>query len=106
MPGDVLRRNALRTLGERIFVARLFFLSQFALGMSVEIRAIAAQREHEQQLGIQARRGNVGGIQALDGTGKSLTETHKLILSRRTTYDGLHRHCGASFQSLVPKMLP
>ena len=48
----------------------------------------------------------VSGIQALDGRGKILAEKHKLILSRRTTYDGLHRHCGPSFQSLVPKMLP
>ena len=40
--------------GERFLVAILFFGGEFALGMSIEIRAVAAQSEHEQQLGIHA----------------------------------------------------
>ncbi len=47
MASDVLRRDAARALGDDLVVTRLFFGSEFALGMSVEIGAIHAEDEHQ-----------------------------------------------------------
>jgi hypothetical protein len=41
MSSDVLRWNASRTLGESVVVSGLFFGSEFAFGMAVEMGAIA-----------------------------------------------------------------
>jgi hypothetical protein len=42
MAGDVLRGNAAGALGERGVVASLFVGGEFALGMRVEVGAVAA----------------------------------------------------------------
>ena len=55
MAGDVLCGYAADTFGEGPIVAGPFMGGEFALGMGVEIGAIAVEREHEQQFRIQAR---------------------------------------------------
>ena len=72
MAGDVLRWNAAGALGERSIVASLFVGCEFALGMRVEIGAVAVEGEHEKQFGVQTRGGNVIRGQARDGRGEGL----------------------------------
>src|SRR5262249_19356792 len=71
-----------------VFVARLLFGSEFALRMSVEISPITSQREHEQQLGVHAGRGNATRAEMLDGRVEGFTEEHEpiLVVVRRSPY--------------------
>ena len=57
--GDVLRGNAASALLEGFVVASLFVGRKFALGMGVEIGAIAAEDEHQQDFGVHARRADL-----------------------------------------------
>ena len=79
MSGDVLRRDASRSLGECILVSRLLLGSEFVLGMSIEIGAIATEREQEQKLSVHARGGNVGGGEALNCGMQIVGEAHSSI---------------------------
>ena len=62
MSGDVLGGHAAVALGQGLVIAALFVRGEFALGMGIEIRAVAFQSEHEQQFGIHARRGNIAAV--------------------------------------------
>ena len=46
MTADVLRRNSPGPLGERLVIPGAFSLGKLPLGMSVEVSAIAGEREH------------------------------------------------------------
>ena len=83
MTGDVLCRHAVRPLCKRGFVVRLFLVSEFALGMSVEIGAIAVERKHQQQFGIHARGGNFIRGKAICGVNESLFQLHRTISPQR-----------------------
>jgi len=77
--GDVLGWDSLGALLESFLVARLFFGCEFTLGMSEEICAIAAQSEHQEQLGVHARRANPGCGEAVDGGYEGVLKKHKTI---------------------------
>jgi hypothetical protein len=79
MSGDVLRRNASGSLIESIVIQCLFFGGEFVLGMSIQESSIAAQREHEQQLGIHSRGRHLSGRQALDRRTESVAKKHPAI---------------------------
>src|SRR5579863_1612747 len=83
MSGDVLRRNAFRSLIEGLVVTRLFFSRQFALRMPVEVSAIASQCEHEQELGIETWRWNLRGSQTPDCGVEGFAKRHKAISPQR-----------------------
>src|SRR5258708_13235468 len=57
--GDVLRGTSTGALGHNFFIARLLVRRKLALGVSVEMRAIASQHEHHQQLGIEPGRRDI-----------------------------------------------
>ena len=62
VPGDVLRWDALYSLLESLIVARLLVAAQLALGMGIQVCALAVESEHEQEFGIHPRRRHsVGG---------------------------------------------
>jgi len=63
---DVLRGDSASALVESLLVTGLFIGREFAFGMSEEIGTVAAQSEHQEQLGIHARGSNVGGGEAMD----------------------------------------
>jgi hypothetical protein len=60
-----------------------FVIRQFALGMSVEIGAIAVEREHDQEFGVHSRRRNMGCGQAFDCCVESSAKLHESISPRR-----------------------
>jgi len=66
MPGDVLRRNAGGAARKSFVLALQVVGSELSLRMSVEIRAVAIEREHDEEFRIHARRGNSRGSQPLD----------------------------------------
>ena len=102
MPGDVLRGHAARAFGEGCFVTRLFFGGEFALRMREEIGAIAAEREHQEQLGVQSRRGNVVRGEAVDGGGEDLLELHRSISPQRHRGTGKSEPSCNSYLGFVP----
>ena len=57
-------------------VASFFLRSKCALGMSVEIGAIDAEDEHQQHLGVHARRAHVSRLQTIDGGRERLLQLH------------------------------
>ena len=59
MSSDVLRRDTARSLIKNIFIPRLFFGAQLALGMRKEVGAINTENEHEERFRIQPRRRNL-----------------------------------------------
>ena len=69
VPGDVLGGHAVLAFGQSLVVAALFLGGDLALGMSMEISAVACQREHEQEFGIHPRRRDACGSKAGDGRG-------------------------------------
>jgi hypothetical protein len=62
-----------------VIIAGPFFSRKLTLGMGIEIGPVAAKGEHEQQLGVQARRGDAGGGEAGDGGGEGVAEAHVAI---------------------------
>ena len=70
-----------RALGDHLVVASLFFGSQLALGMRVEVGAIDAEHKHQQRLGVQARRAHVGGFQLFYRRRERLLQLHGEILA-------------------------
>src|SRR5579872_2696846 len=77
--GDVLRGNALRTLGEGIVVTSFLLSRELMLWMSVQKRSIATQGKHEQQLGIHSRRRDLSRRQALDCRTEHVAKMHPTI---------------------------
>ncbi len=73
---DVLCRDAAGALAQRILQASLFFSCEFAFGMSEKIGAVAAEREHDKQLGIHARRAYLGGRETIDGRRERVLKCH------------------------------
>ena len=67
MAGDVLRGDTAAPLGESPVIACSFVGSELVLRVGVEIGAVATQCEHQKQLGIQTRGGNLGSREAGDG---------------------------------------
>ena len=59
MAGDVLRGDTAAPLGESPVIACSFVGSEFVLRVGVEIGTIVSQCEHQKQLGIQTRGGNL-----------------------------------------------
>src|SRR5689334_16992497 len=77
MTGNVLHRHSASALAYRLVIAALLVVRQFALGMGMKISAIAAQREHQQKLGVHARGRNVRGGEAGNGRSQSFTQGHR-----------------------------
>src|SRR5882724_11000120 len=63
-----------------MFESRLLFSGQFALGMSVEISAIAPEHKHQQHFGIQARGRDVSGGQQTYRGFEAVAEQHPIIV--------------------------
>ncbi len=63
-------------LSQHVVIASLFVGGKFALGMSVEIGAINAEDEHQQHLGIHARRTHVSRFQTIDRRCEHLLQLH------------------------------
>src|SRR3989442_1091296 len=82
VPGDVLRRYTLGALDEGLLVAGLFSAREFTLGVGVKISAVAAEREHQQQFGIHARRRNMCGAEAVDGGGERVAKKDRAFNRR------------------------
>jgi len=76
MAGDVLCGHALGALGEGFVVAGVFLGTEFALGMGVKVSAIATEREHEEGLRVESRRGNVLGSETGDGGLEGFAQGH------------------------------
>jgi hypothetical protein len=83
MSGDVLRRDATGAFRESGIIASLLFAAKFVLGMREEIGAVTVEREHEEQLGIQARGGNLICGEASDSRGESGFKLHESISPQR-----------------------
>ena len=66
MPGDVLRRNSGSTPRESFAIALHLGAGELSLGMSIEIRTVAIEREHDQQFRIHARGGDLRSREPLD----------------------------------------
>src|SRR5689334_3569453 len=82
--GDVLRGASASTLLNDFVVSGLLFPSELALGMSVEVSAIATENKQCQQLGVQARRRNIFSQEKLIGCVNRLLELHdRETLSQR-----------------------
>ena len=79
MAGDVLRWNSRGSSSESLVVALRFVGSEFPLRMGVEIGAVAIEREHDEEFRVQARGGNLGGGQPLDGGIQGLSKSHESI---------------------------
>ena len=69
MAGNVLGGYAALALGQGLVIAIVFVPGKLALGMGMEIRAVAFQGEHQEQLGIHPWRRDVRGSQAGNGGG-------------------------------------
>jgi len=78
MPGNVLRWDASRSLAKHFAVSIFFFRREFALGMSVQVGTIGAENEHEQDLGVQARRANIRGFQTFHRRRERFLQLHKI----------------------------
>jgi hypothetical protein len=76
MSRDVLGGNAAGTLGQSVVVAELLLRGKLAFGVSIKISTVTIQNEHEQRLGIQARRGNLLRGEVNDGGTESFAERH------------------------------
>ena len=76
VPGDVLRGHAAGALFESFVVTILFVGGKFALGVGVEIGAIAAEDEHQQHFGIHARRADAVFLQQRDGRAQCVLQLH------------------------------
>ena len=85
--GDVLGGHAPFAFGQGLVVAALLVGREFALGMSMEISAVAFQGEHEKQFGIHARRGNICSGEAGYGGGESVAEDHGFHLNTGSLQD-------------------
>ena len=72
MARDVLCWDATGALREGLAVPSLFIDCEFAFRMRVEICAVAAEGEHQEQFSVHARRGNVIRTQTADGRGQGL----------------------------------
>src|SRR5262249_13292947 len=81
--GNVLRRDSLGPLGEGFVVAQLFFRGEFAVGMGVEVSAVAVQGEHQKGFGVETRRGNFVRSEIVDGGLEGLLQKHPFISSQR-----------------------
>lgn len=79
MSGDVLRGNTTGALGESGLVAGLLVGGELALGVSVEISAVAVEGEHEEEFGVQARGWDVVRGEAGDGGGEGRLQLHVYI---------------------------
>src|SRR5450432_792492 len=86
MAGDVLRGLAGDALGEGVIVAALFFGGKLAVGVRVEMGAIAGEREHQKQLGIHSRGGDVGSGQARDGGGERWFQLHSVYFNTEEAF--------------------
>lgn len=76
-----MRGNSAGALGESGFVARLLAGGEFALGVSVEISTVAVESEHEEELGVQARGGDVVRGEAGDGGGEGRLQLHGIYFN-------------------------
>src|SRR5262249_55348 len=74
--GDVLGGTAARPLAYDLVVLGLLVGGELAFRMGVEKGALAAQHKHQQQLGIQAGRGNVIRNEELESGVDGLLELH------------------------------
>jgi len=57
MSSDVLSRNSGGSTGDGFVVTPYFVEAEFALRMRIEIGAVAAEHEHDEEFGIHAREG-------------------------------------------------
>ena len=76
---DVLGGHAPFPFGQGLVVAALLVDGELALGMSIEIGAVAFQGKHEKQFAIHARRGDACSREAGDGGSQSVAESHLVI---------------------------
>ena len=83
MTGDVLRRLAGRSLGDGFVVARLFVGGQLIFGMGVEVGAVGVEHEHQQRLGVHARRADLLSGQEVNCSRKSLPKQHRSLVGGR-----------------------
>src|SRR5579863_6642574 len=83
MAGDVLRGDAAGALGESGFVSSGLTGGQLALGVSVEIGAVAVESEHQKEFGVQAWGRDVVGGEAGDGGGERVLQVHGSISTQR-----------------------
>ena len=88
VPGNVLRRLARRPPRQRRIVTCHFVRTKLPLRMRIQIRAIAIQRKHNQQLGIHPRRRNALHPKPLDRRMKGLSQLHALISPRTRDKQG------------------
>src|SRR5258708_32559264 len=79
MASDVLRRSAACPRCERIVIAAHFIRVKFAFWMGVNKGPVAVEREHQQQLGIHAWRGNIFRAETRDSRTQNLFELHMII---------------------------
>jgi hypothetical protein len=79
MSSDVLRRNARSAASKRFVIALRFVRSKFPLRMREQIRPIAAQRKHDKEFRIHARRRNTRRSQPLNRGMESLAKLHNPI---------------------------
>ena len=81
MSRDVLCGNAASALGKSGIIAAGLFGGEFALGMSVQVGAVAVEGEHEEQFGIYAWGRNLIFGQAGDGVRQCDLQLHRDISS-------------------------
>ena len=80
VPGDVLGRKSAGATGDDVVISSFFVGSQVAIGMGIEIGAIAAEREHQQSFGVQAWRANLSGGKLVEREFECVFEEHGGIL--------------------------
>ena len=73
MSSDVLRGDTAHSLVEGGLIVHLFFGGKLSLRMREEIGAIAVEREHQEQLGVQSWRGNATRGKAVDSRGQGFS---------------------------------
>ncbi len=78
MPGDVLRRDSVGALVDCFPIADLFLVREFAFRMREEMGTVASEGKHEQRLGVQARRADLGRGQLVDGKREGIFQEHVL----------------------------
>src|SRR5947209_19095930 len=78
MAGDVLRRAPSGPLVDRFLIARILLFAEGPFRMSKQIGAVTTQGKHQQQFGIQARRGDIGLYEKLISIVDCLIESNHL----------------------------
>lgn len=98
---DVLRGDAFRALRQSFVVTGLLFLRQFAFGVGVEIRPVAVEGEHQEQLGVEAGRGDVVCGEACDGGLEGFAEWHvKIYFTTEAEADSSQSYASAKLSSV------